>query len=659
MRYPIAICLCVLSFVFAHAQQDTIALLRPDLKVFFDDSISQNSGYNSIQFTALREQDEREAIGAVYVMDRRMILASGARDIQELLMYIPSISFGNDVDNAVGLAMRGLWVHEGKFIIMINGMPINELSFGTYCFIQRLALDNVSQVEIILGPGSVNYGGTASLGVINIVTLKAGQRDGTTVSSNISGTRLGVDRQNVNLTGNHYLGNSTYFSYAFSGTKGFRSVGKTDDGINWRDSTKLSNEEFYISIERKNLKAQVYQNDYYFSVFGDQYDVQMKTSNADITYTQKLGARNIVNAQVGYIRQLPWNLQNTVDFNRINSNTITERIHAQSQINSKLGRYIESNIGFQAYKVTSQRLSIYADRTSENALRVANGLRGLGLFVELFGRFKIGTIHAASRMEWSNLVQPMLAPRIGYSLIRTKWNFKLSYAESFKLPTIENFYLGPEDGILKPESNETWDMELGIRLNKKLNWRINAFKNKIDNPIVYVFDNITYDNYINRPSIANRGAESMLTYLNASWTIRAAASYQELDAKNTDLPEVRTPRDRSVQGLSNVLGHVIIAYQFQSSFSISATGWYKGPAFNFEYIGESTELKPEEYDEVWKFNVFANYSPPKWSDFEFRLGLLNILDAEDFYLSPYSIGNEAIPSTPRELMFMVNYRITH
>ena len=253
----------------------------------------------------------------------------------------------------------------------------------------------------------------------------------------------------------------------------------------------------------------------------------------------------------------------------------------------------------------------------------------------------------------------MIAPRIGYSLIRDKWNVKLSYAESFKLPTIENFYLGPEDGVLKPENNATWDMEVGVRLSKQFNWRINAFKNKIDNPIVYVFDDITYDNYINRPSVANRGAESMLTYLNAAWTIRAAASYQKLDAKNTDLPEVRTPRDRSVQGLSNILGHVIVAYQFHSSCSISATAGYKGPAFNYEYIGESTELAPVEYGEVWKFNVFANYSPPKWSDFEFRIGFLNILDTEDFYLSPYSVGNDAMPTTPRELMFMVNYRITH
>lgn len=658
MRYPIAIFLVFLSS-FVYGQQDTIALLRPNLSVFFSDSIGQNNGYRAIQFTALREQDEREAIGAVYVMDRRMIMACGARDIQELLMYVPSISFGSDVNDAVGLAMRGLWVHEGKFIIMINGMPINELSFGTYCFIQRLSLDNVSQVEIVLGPGSVNYGGTASLGVINIVTLKAGQRDGTSVSSNLSGTRVGVDRQSVGLTGNHYLGNSTYFSYAFNGIKGYRSVGLTADGVNWRDSTRMSSEEFYMSIERKNLKAQVYQNDYYYSVFGDQFDVQMKTSNADITYSQKWGARHLVNAQVGYIRQMPWNIQNTVDFNLINSNTITERIHMHSQISSKLGRYIESNFGFQMYQVTSQRLSIYADRTSENALRVADGLRGIGLFMEVFGRFKLGTIHAASRLELSNLVRPMLAPRLGYSLIRKKWNFKVSFAESFKLPTIENFYLGPEDGVLQPERNSTWDIEFGVRFNQHLNWRVNAFQNKIENPIVYVFDDITYDNYLNRPRIANRGAETMLTYMHSAWTIRAAFSYQQLDADNTDLPEVRTPREESVQGLANVLAHLVLSHNFNRSFSLSTTLVYKGDAYNYENVDGADDLTPVRYPAVCKLNLFAQYSPARWSDFEFRIGMLNVLNQRDFYLSPYSVGNYTMPTAPRELMCMVQYRISH
>jgi outer membrane cobalamin receptor len=146
LRHPIVIWFLLFSNFLA-AQKDSVVVLRPDLKVFFTDSVNENNGYNSIKFSSLREQDEREAIGSVYVMDRRTIQASGARDIKELLEYIPSISFGRDVNDVVGLTMRGLWVHEGKFILMINGLPLNELSFGTYCFVKRLNLDNVSHVQ--------------------------------------------------------------------------------------------------------------------------------------------------------------------------------------------------------------------------------------------------------------------------------------------------------------------------------------------------------------------------------------------------------------------------------------------------------------------------------------------------------------------------------
>ena len=659
MRHPIVIWFFFYSS-FLFAQKDSVVVLRPDLKAFFSDSINENIGYNAIRFSSLREQDEREAFGSVYVMDRRMIAATGARDIQELLQFVPSISFGRDVNDAVGIAMRGLWVHEGKFTIMINGMPVNELSFGSYCFVKRLTIDNVSQVEIVLGPGSVNFGGTASLGVINIVTLKAGQRDGTTASTTVSGTKAGIERQNLALTGNHYLGNSTFFSYSFSGTKGSRASSIEGTQVNWRDSTRMSSEEFYMSIERKNLKAQVYQNDYNFSVFGEQFDVQMKTSNADLTYNQKIGTRNMFNAQIGYIRQMPWNIQNTIDFQLINSNTITEKVYLQSQFNSKFGKYFESNLGLQAYDVDALRLSIFADRTSENALKIANGSKGLAFFSEICARFKFGTFSAAGRMEFSNLVKPLMAPRISYSLIRKAWHIKLSYAESYKIPTIENFYLGPQGQDLLSERNKTTEFEIGGRLSKALTWKLNGYMNRVLNPIVYVFDNITYDNYLNRSRISNQGLETMVTYLNDQWTIRVGASYQELVSSLTDLPEIYTSRSTSVQGIPNLMGHSIVNYQLNNAWSVSLNTQFKGLMYNYEFHDQEEVNKSEvEYKESIRIHFLLTYIPSKWSDFEFRLGVFNMLDQKDYYLSPYALGLNTIPCNPRELNFSLYYRITH
>jgi outer membrane cobalamin receptor len=659
LRHPIVIWFCLFTSVLL-AQKDTVVVLRPDLKTFFSDSVNGNTGYNSIKFSGLRDQDEREAIGSVYVLDRRMIVASGARDIHELLQFVPGISFGRDVNDVVGLAMRGLWVHEGKFTIMINGMPINELSFGSYCFINRLTIENVSHVEIILGPGSVNYGGTASLGVINIVTLKAGQRDGTSVGITNAGTSNGISRQNICLTGNHYLGNSTFFSYSYSGLKGFRSVNIDNHSTNWKDSTRVMNEEFFMSIERKNLKAQVYQNTYDFSVFGEQFDVQMKTSNADIAYNQKIGNRNLFNAQLGYIHQLPWNIQNTIDYNLINSNTITERIHLQLQFNSKVGKYFESNLGLQGYDIKSNRLSVFADRTSVNALKVADGSKGLGLFLETYGRFNFGTFSMAGRMEISNLVGPLFAPRVGYILTRPKFHVKASYAESFKIPTIENFYLGPEGQDLKSERNRTSEFEFGVRLAKHLNIRMNGFMNRVINPIVYVFDDITYDNYLNRPKISNQGFEAMCSYLDERWTVRLGLSYQELQKSKTDLPEVYTLRDKSVQGIPNWMANAIINFQVNREWSFGVNLLTRGSMYNYEYMTDSSEeMSPIKYKQIVRLNSLINYIPAKWSDFEFRFAVLNILNQTEYFLSPYSVGLNSIPSAPRELTLSVYYRITH
>src|SRR4051812_14438705 len=66
-------------------------------------------------------RDARESPGVVTAVNREEILASGARDLLEVLQLIPGFSFHIDVFGVVGAGFRGLWAHEGKVLLLVDG----------------------------------------------------------------------------------------------------------------------------------------------------------------------------------------------------------------------------------------------------------------------------------------------------------------------------------------------------------------------------------------------------------------------------------------------------------------------------------------------------------------------------------------------------------
>lgn len=81
---------------------------------------------------------------------------------------------------------RGVLVtgDEGNhFLLLINGHTVNEALYGAARFDRGagIPMELVDRIEVILGPGSVLYGSSAMLGVINVITKSARTFSGTHV----------------------------------------------------------------------------------------------------------------------------------------------------------------------------------------------------------------------------------------------------------------------------------------------------------------------------------------------------------------------------------------------------------------------------------------------------------------------------------------------
>src|SRR5688572_16163693 len=162
-----------------HAQSSASAeerLLRSDPQELVEGEGDQRTVRTSL--ADHEEKDIRVAPASVQVITPRQLRARGARDLQEVLQTLPGLSFGRDADDVIGVGIHGNWAEEGKCLFLLNGVQLNENDYGTYAIGNRVPLANVDRIEVIMGPGTVVYGGYAALGVINIITRNSQETQG-------------------------------------------------------------------------------------------------------------------------------------------------------------------------------------------------------------------------------------------------------------------------------------------------------------------------------------------------------------------------------------------------------------------------------------------------------------------------------------------------
>src|SRR3990167_895595 len=121
----------------------------------------------------------REQPGVITVFTAEDMVAMGAKTLLDVVQRIPGTSLGIDGRNSIGLMMRGNWTLEGKILVLLNDMPLNELLYGSWSPLPYIPVGQLDRVEVLRGPGSTQYGGSAQLAVIRIFTRQpTGQNQG-------------------------------------------------------------------------------------------------------------------------------------------------------------------------------------------------------------------------------------------------------------------------------------------------------------------------------------------------------------------------------------------------------------------------------------------------------------------------------------------------
>jgi iron complex outermembrane receptor protein len=130
--------------------------------------------------TARRPQTVAESAAAIFVITQEDIRRSGVTSIPEALRMVPGVEVARIDANKWAVSVRGF---NGRFAnklqVMLDGRSVyTPLFSGVLWDAQDTVLEDIDHIEVVRGPGASLWGANAVNGVINIVTKRARDTQG-------------------------------------------------------------------------------------------------------------------------------------------------------------------------------------------------------------------------------------------------------------------------------------------------------------------------------------------------------------------------------------------------------------------------------------------------------------------------------------------------
>ncbi|TQV71451.1 TonB-dependent receptor [Aliikangiella marina] len=173
-----------LCFTFILLTKSSSVLSAEKSKSIFDMTLSELLNVEVI--TATKAPSSLKTVPAtVYALSSKEIRQRGYHSLEDFLKDLPGIDFV-DMQGTFPLiwAPRGSYGDENKrTLLLIDGVVENNILEGNVLGGPQYSLHNVDRIEFLWGPASALYGANALSGVINIITRKG---------RNINGSELEI-----------------------------------------------------------------------------------------------------------------------------------------------------------------------------------------------------------------------------------------------------------------------------------------------------------------------------------------------------------------------------------------------------------------------------------------------------------------------------------
>jgi outer membrane receptor protein involved in Fe transport len=622
------------------------------------------------------EQPISKAPGIVSVISREEIEDSGARDLNDLFLMVPGFMPATDVYSTQGFGVRGLWSFEGKMLVMVDGVPMNDLNYGNPVFSGQFTTDNIERIEIIRGPGSVLYGGSAELAVINIITLGPDAK-----GVDVSGTYGQMGSTSGRRIGSlHYGGRVDGVGLSFNGTWG---DGHLSDGnfttrsdqtfalkdasyhTFWSANLGLQGQDFSVRFLADSLSQDFPANGLWNDDTGmhdpgpqQPLTTSFQSYNLDAWYKLHLLDALTLTPRLTYTRSDPWRDDSdwAIALSRY-------RVFPEAQIKGELAATYRFSPEFTlvaggdytrnyAWSQPSAKAQA-AEDPDYYTFYITDDFAVVNYTQTFFAEGSLSTtwvdITAGARYDWNSQFGDAFVPRVALSKSLGDFHLKLLASRAFRTPSMLAIYWQNPD--LKPEFSESYEAEVGYSLASDMQVTVNVFDLRLDHAI-------TYDgSYENAAGAESRGVEVEWCWQKKWGYLRAAYSYY-LSCNN--LIEETVPDDGQGDPISGVtLGFpahkatVNAAFHLQPDLTVDPGLIFFSQRYA-NYYDALDNLQAETLPPVLLANLFLRQKLLGGAA-EIGLGVFNLFN-QTYALAPgYFNANQPMPGPSREYVLKLKY----
>jgi outer membrane cobalamin receptor len=589
----------------------------------------------------------RESPGIISLVTREEILASGARDLIDVLRLVPGFDFASDIQGAVGPAVRGLWGFEGKVLLLVDGQELNETRYGTVQFGNHVPVDQIRQIEIIRGPGSAIYGGFAELAVINVITRDGADLNGVSGALNYGATANSYTQRTANLAYGAQRGDLSYSLSASVGT-GQRSeeiwnaFGQTRS---LEGASKLTQGFFNFGMKFKGLSVRAIQDNYAvedFTFYRAFAPTSMRFSGSyfEAKYLWEFSNTFKLVPRVAYKVQQPWYYPDDPTSNRKKeASRTTLGLQAQWAPMPTL----DLLFGADAWK-DEGKISGDASTWSNGQSTISynnQAFFGQALWTTPFGNITLG-----ARQDHNSQFGSSFVPRLAFTKAWEAFHLKVLASKAFRAPAIENFELNPD---VKPEKTTALEVEFGVQLGRVF-VAVNVFDLSIKDPMVYFYDPDTgFENYQNYSKTGSQGVE-MDFQIRGDWGF-FKSGLTVARAKDNQVPDFTVEgNSKYLVAMPNVKVTFLGSFKLGHGFTFAPSVVGLGPRFTYESNGG-----PVKRESAALMNLMLHYRPEGLPVF-FTVGSHNATGANVGFPKAYQgTDGDTYPSQPRDYFLRLGY----
>lgn len=613
----------------------------------------------------------KDSPAVVTVITAQDIQELGARDLIDVLQLVPGMFIGMDTQGVVGPGFRGLWGHEGKILLMIDGKEMNELLYSTMQLGNEFPVELIERVEVVRGPGSVIYGGNAELSVINVVTR--GVQGGTDLlvagayGQFTEGPNFGQSyaRRGAVLSGRYVFDAVPGLSAFVSGSLG-QGQRSTKDFVAYDGTTAsmAGNSALDPIVVQAGVGFRDVQGTFLYhryatssiSVFGTPLDRALpavfESIQGELVGTFRPTNRIEIIPRLNATFQRPWNTPDQTSDAYYDKTA--RRLRARL-----IGRWapidqLQITLGGDAMFDHAQ-LNGPADVGLQTSFAGAEAIdyRTFAAFLELFSENPIVNVAAGARYDNNSAVGGTLVPRVVLLRSFGPVSLKGLFSMAFRWPGIENLNLGTN---LRPERTTVFEFEAGVDVTKGVRVTANAFHVGIDSPIAYTVDAESgAEGYLNLGKQGTAGGELAFR---ARWGWgRVETNYSlYVPTLQDNVPNYLAPGVTSMflsapQHRAALMG-VIRPVEW---LSIAPTVLFFGPKVA---IG-APDMDGNDTAQTLPAQVLANLvvrvNDKPFKGFNVSLGVYNLFGTDYRFVQPYTGGHAPLPALGREILLRIGY----